>query len=440
MTDSALITDLYQLTMLAAYHRLGFGGEAVFELYARRLPEERSFLLVAGLEQALEYLEQLRVTPEELDWLAGLGRFDPAFLEWLGTMRFQGDVYAVPEGTVLFADEPWLRIVAPLPVAQFIESRLINLLHFQTLIASKAARCVLAAGPRSLADFGMRRAHGAEAACLAARACAVAGFAGTATVEAGRRYGLPLVGTMAHSFIQAHDHERDAFAGFALTHPRHTTVLIDTYDARVAAHEVVSLVRAGTPIEAVRIDSGDLGAEARAVRVILDAGGCASVRILVSGNLDEYALEALAAGAAPIDGYGVGTRLDTSADAPSIDCVYKLQEYAGRARRKRSAGKATWPGRKQVFRRHDADGRLVGDVVALASETVPGTPLLECVMQHGVRTRAAEPIAVIAARSRASLAALPAETRRLVGGRGVPVSISPAVQQLAADIDRATGG
>lgn len=440
MTESALVTDLYQLTMLAAYQRLGFGDEAVFELYARRLPDERGFLLVAGLEQALEYLETLVVTDDELAWLASLGRFTPAFLEWLGQMRFTGDVWAVPEGTVLFADEPWLRIVAPLPVAQFVESRLINLMHFQTLIASKAARCVLAAGDRALADFGMRRAHGAEAALLAARACAVAGFAGTATVEAGRRYGLPLIGTMAHSFVQAHEHEHEAFAGFARTHPEHTTLLIDTYDPIAATHAVVALVRAGTAIEAVRIDSGDLAAAARAVRALLDAGGCRSVRILVSGNLDEYALAALVSGGAPIDGFGVGTRLDTSADAPSIDCVYKLQEYAGRPRRKRSPGKATWPGRKQVFRSIGADGRLAGDVVALESEDWPGAALLACVMRGGERTAPVERIADITARSRRSLASLPRATRRLVGAAPVPVTISPAVQALAAAVDRATQG
>ena len=439
MSESALVTDLYQLTMLAAYRRLGFGGEAVFELYARRLPGERGFLLIAGLEQALEYLATLAVTPDELEWLAGLGRFDRGFIDWLGRLRFSGEVWAVPEGTVLFADEPWLRVVAPLSEAQFVESRLINLLHFQTVIASKAARCVLAAGGRALIDFGMRRAHGAEAACLAARAAAIAGFAGTATVAAGRRFGLALYGTMAHSFVQAHDHERDAFAGYQRVYPEHTTLLIDTYDTLAAAHEVVALVRAGARVEAVRIDSGDLLESSREVRAILDAGGCGAVRILASGNLDEHEIARLDAARAPIDSFGVGTRLDTSADAPYLDCAYKLEEYAGRPRRKRSWGKATWPGRKQVFRSYGPDGRIAGDVVALEHEREPGAPLLECVMRGGQRLRGPEPVSALAARAARSLASLPDACRALEAPVPLAASISEGVRALAQAVDVATG-
>jgi nicotinate phosphoribosyltransferase len=439
LTESALVTDLYQLTMLAAYRRLGFDGEAVFELYARRLPDERGFLLVAGLEQALEYLETLAVSADELAWLGSLGRFEPEFLEWLGRLRFSGEVWAVPEGTALFADEPWLRIVAPLPEAQFVESRLINLLHLETLIASKAARCVLAAGGRALIDFGMRRAHGAEAACLAARAAAIAGFAGTATVAAGRRFGLPLYGTMAHSFVQAHDSEREAFAGYARCHPDRTTLLIDTYDTLAAAREVVALVQGGARVGAVRIDSGDLLEGSRAVRAILDGGGCGAVQILASGNLDEHEIARLSAAGAPIDAFGVGTRLDTSADAPYLDCAYKLEEYAGRPRRKRSWGKATWPGRKQVFRRHDAAGQIAADVVALETERPPGEPLLECVMRGGRRLRPAEPIAALAARTARSLAALPAACRALAAPVPLTAAISSGVRALADEVDRATG-
>ncbi len=439
MTESALVTDLYQLTMLAAYRRLGFDGEAVFELYARRLPDERGFLLVAGLEQALEYLESLALGADELAWLAGLGRFEPEFIDWLGRLRFTGEVWAAPEGTVLFADEPWLRIVAPLPEAQFVESRLINLLHLETLIASKAARCVLAAGGRALIDFGMRRAHGAEAACLAARAAAIAGFAGTATVEAGRRFGLPLFGTMAHSFVQAHDVERDAFAGFARCHPDGTTLLIDTYDTLAAAREVVDLVRSGAHIGAVRIDSGDLLEGARAVRAILDAGDCGAVRILASGNLDELEIARLCGAGAPIDAFGVGTRLDTSADAPYLDCAYKLEEYAGRPRRKRSWGKATWPGRKQVYRSFRADGRIESDVVALESERPPGEPLLECVMRGGRRLRPREPVAALAARAARSFATLPDASRSLAAPAPLVAAISAGVRALADEVDRATG-
>jgi nicotinate phosphoribosyltransferase len=439
LTESALVTDLYQLTMLDAYRQLGLGGEAVFELYARRLPDARGFLLVAGLEQALEYLESLAVNADELAWLAGLGRFEPGFLDWLGRLRFTGEVWAAPEGTVLFADEPWLRIVAPLPEAQFVESRLINLLHLETLIASKAARCVLAAGGRALIDFGMRRAHGAEAACLAARAAAIAGFAGTATVAAGRRVGLALYGTMAHSFVQAHDTESAAFAGFARCHPDRTTLLIDTYDTLAAAREVVALVRAGAHVGAVRIDSGDLLEGSRAVRAILDAGGCNTVQILASGNLDELEIERLCAAGAPIDAFGVGTRLVTSADAPYRDCAYKLEEYAGRPRRKRSWGKATWPGRKQVYRSFGADGRIAADVVALEHERPPGAPLLECVMRGGRRLAAPEPITALAARAARSLATLPEASRALAAPAPLVASISAGVRELAAAVDRATG-
>lgn len=438
MTESALITDLYQLTMLAAYRKLGLDQTAVFELYARRLPPERGFLLVAGLEQALEYLEQLRFEPAELDWLAGLGRFEPAFLEWLATLRFTGEVHAVPEGTVLFADEPWLRVVAPLPEAQFVESRLINLLHYQTVVASKAARCVLAAQGRTLIDFGMRRAAGAEAACLAARAAVVAGFAGTATVEAGRRYGLELYGTMAHSFVQAHDTERAAFAGFAGCQPDNTTLLIDTYDTRAAAREVVSLRRSGLRVGAVRIDSGDLAALSRAVRTILDDGGCTDVKILVSGTLDEYQVERLVAVGAPIDTFAIGTRLGTSADAPALDCAYKLEEYGGKPRRKRSWGKETWPGRKQVYRTHDSSGRIAVDTVALESEGAPGSPLLELMMRGGRRTRRPEPLAIARERAARSLATLPAAARRLTDPVPVMATISPGIRALAAQVDAVT--
>ena len=437
MTESALITDLYQLTMLEAYRKLGLAAPAVFELYARRLPPERGFLLVAGLEQALEYLEGFRFEQAELDWLASLGRFAPEFIEYLAGLRFTGEVWAAPEGTVMFADEPWLRIVAPLPEAQFVESRLINLLHYQTLIASKAARSVLVAGGRPLIDFGMRRAHGAEAACLAARAAAIAGFAGTATVEAGRRYGLPLYGTMAHSFVQAHEDEASAFAGFARSHPDGTTLLIDTYDTLAAAREVVALRRAGASVGAVRIDSGDLDRLSREVRAILDAGGCGDVRILVSGTLDEYQVEKLNLAGAPIDSFAIGTRLGTSADAPSIDCAYKLEEYAGHPRRKRAWGKETWPGRKQVYRSFDAQGRISADIVALESEPTRGAPLLVPVMRAGHRLHPPEPLAALRERAARALATLPLNALPLKDPVPVTPTISAGIRALAAEVDAA---
>jgi len=432
---SVLLTDLYQLTMVTAYHALGMERTAVFEFFVRRLPGTRGFLVAAGLEQALDYLETLRFAEHELRWLESTGRFQPEALRRLARLRFTGDVDALPEGSVFFANEPLLRVVAPLPEAQFVESRLINLLNLQSMIASKAARCRLAAGARRLADFGLRRAHGAEAGLLAARACYLAGFDSTATVEAGRLFGIPLSGTMAHSFIQAHDEEIAAFRDFARIHPRGVTLLVDTYATLRAAHEVVALCREGVPVAAVRLDSGDLAALACEVRGILDAGGCRQVQIVASGNLDEIEIERLLAAGAPVDAFGVGTRLDVSADAPYLDCVYKIQEYAGRPRRKRSAGKATWPGRKQVFREYDGGGRIVRDTIGLADEALRGTPLLQPVMRQG--RRLPQP-SLQQARQFVSreLATLPEHCRRLANPEPLIPVVSAALQAAAERVDR----
>ena len=440
--NSVLLTDLYQLTMLQTYDAERMQETAVFELFARRLPPERGFLLAAGLEQALDYLEHLRFTTEELDWLAGLGRFSPQFVAALEDFRFTGAVHALPEGTVFFANEPILRVVAPLPEAQLVESRLINLLHYQTLIASKAARCVLAAPDKLLVDFGMRRAHGAEAALFAARAAYLAGFAGSATVLAGMRFGIPVFGTMAHSLIQAHDREEDAFEHFAAAQPGNVVLLLDTYDTEAAAGKLVALAprlrERGIRIRGVRIDSGDLAEHARRVRGILDAGGLAHVTILGSGDLDEYRLRELLAAGAPIDGFGIGTRLDASTDAPTLDLVYKLQEYAGRPRRKRSEGKATWPGRKQVYRQRAADGVLAGDCLGLEDAPRPGEPLLVKVMEHGRRLAPPEPPSLIRDRAHAQLAALPPALRAGHGDTPYPVEIALELRELAARLDRET--
>jgi nicotinate phosphoribosyltransferase len=436
MSRDALVTDLYQLTMLAAYHELDMHETASFELFARRLPAERGFLLVAGLEAVLDFLEALRFEPAELDWLGGTGQFGPEFLDWLAGFRFSGEVLAVPEGTALFADEPWLRVTASLPEAQLVESRLMNLMHFQTLVATKAARCVLAARGRRLVDFGLRRSHGAEAAVLAARASYLAGFAGTATVEAGRRFGIPLFGTMAHSFVQAHDSEAEAFAGYARAHPGRANLLIDTYDVEMAAREAVQLARAGVPVRGVRIDSGDLGALSRRVRRILDEGGCGDTDIIASGNVDERTIERLVSEGAPIDSFGIGTRLDTSADAPYLDCAYKLEEYAGRPRRKRSEGKATWPGRKQVWRSLDSKGCIERDLVALEGEPAEGRPLLERVMAGGRRTRDRESLEAMRDRAAATLASLPEKARRLDAPEPPIAMISAGIRAAADQVDR----
>jgi nicotinate phosphoribosyltransferase len=435
---SALFTDLYQLTMLQAYYAMGMTATAVFEFFVRKLPPSRNFYIAAGLEQALDYLEDLRFTLDELEWLAGCGRFRREFVDQLATFRFTGDVHAMPEGTVFFPDEPILRITAPLPEAQLVESRLINLLQFQTLIASKSARCVLAAPGKLLVDFGMRRAHGAEAGLLAARASYLAGFSGTATVNAGQHYGIPVYGTMAHSFIQAHDDEDRAFIDFARANPHSVVLLIDTYDTEAAAERVVALaprMRAeGLPIHGVRLDSGDLAEHARKVRAILDAGGLPDATIFASGGLDELDLARMSAAGAPIDGYGIGSRLDVSADLPYLDCAYKLQEYAGLPRRKRSEGKSTWPGRKQVFRQFDA-GRMTGDTVAVEDESAPGTPLLELVMQGGRRVRVSPPLSEIRERTARNLEQLPAHLRRLDAHGDYSVRISDGLHELARQVD-----
>jgi nicotinate phosphoribosyltransferase len=421
--------------MVTAYHALGMEREAVFEFFVRALPAGRGFLLAAGLAQALDYLESLRLTAGELRWLESTGRFTPAMLARLEQFRFTGDVDAMPEGTVFFAGEPVVRVTAPLPEAQFVESRLINLLNLQCMIASKAARCRIAAGARKLADFGLRRAHGAEAGLLAARACYIGGFDSTATVDAGRRFAIPITGTMAHSFIQAHDHEVTAFRDFARIHPRAVTLLIDTYDTLRAARDVVALRRDGVPVDGVRLDSGDLLALSRDVRRILDDAGCSDVHIVASGNLDEREIERLVVAGAPIDAFGVGTRLDVSADAPYLDCVYKLQEYDGRPRRKRSSGKATWPGRKQVFRERDAAGRIARDTIGLVGETLPGTPLLQPVMRGG-RCLPQPSLDDCRANAAREIASLPEVCRSIAQPCPVDPVISPGLRAAAERVDR----
>jgi len=446
MQASVLLTDLYELTMLQAYFEQRMHGTAVFELFVRKLPPHRNFLVAAGLEQALAYLAALRFTAEDLDWLAQSGRFTPAFIASIADLRFTGDVDAMPEGTVFFADEPILRVTAPLREAQLVESRIMNLVHYETLVASKAVRSVLAAPERLLVDFGLRRAHGAEAGLLSARASRLAGFSGTATVEAGRRFGVPVFGTMAHSYVQAHADEEAAFESFARAHPENAVLLIDTYDTERAAHKVVHLAARlaadGIAVKGVRIDSGDLGAHARAVRAILDAGGFPAITIFASGNLDEYRLAELVAAGAPIDGFGIGTRMNTSADAPYLDCAYKLEEYEGQPRRKRSEGKATWPGRKQVWRRLDAAGLHAGDTLGLEADVAPGTPLLQPVLRAG---RPVGPAAASAAlldearaRLRTELSRLPAALRSLADAPPVAVDIAPSLRATAAALDART--
>jgi nicotinate phosphoribosyltransferase len=438
--ESPLLTDLYQLTMLQAYLDCGMNEVAVFEFFVRKLPRARNFLIAAGLEQVIEFLENLRFEEHELEWLRIQQRFAPGFLDELRRLRFTGDVHAMPEGTIFFPHEPILRVTAPLPEAQLVETRIINILQLQTIVASKAARCVLAAPDKLLVDFGLRRAHGAEAGLLAARAAYIAGFSGSATVLAGQRFGIPLYGTMAHSFIQAHADESVAFEHFARAHPDNTVLLIDTYDTEAGAARVVALAhrlrKEGIIVQAVRLDSGDLGEHARKVRRILDEGGLSGIRIFASGGLDERILHELLAAGAPIDGFGIGTSLVTSEDAPALDCAYKLQEYAGLPRRKRSEGKATWPGRKQVYRNYDDAGRMAGDVITLETDFRPGEPLLVPVMKSGRRLAPPTRVQKIRDQVLKAMETLPVRLRSLDPGGVFQVEISSQLKALAAETDR----
>jgi nicotinate phosphoribosyltransferase len=440
LAASPLLTDLYQLNMVQAYLDHGETKTAVFEFFVRKLPARRGFLVAAGLEQALDFLEDLRFSPEELDWLERSGRFGKGLLDHLADLRFTGDVHAMPEGTLFFANEPILRVTAPLPEAQLVETRLINILHFQSLIAAKAARMALSAPGKLLVDFGLRRAHGAEAGLFAARASYIAGFSGTATMLASKLYGIPIYGTMAHSFVQAYDHESAAFEAFARSRPESLVLLIDTYDTENAARKVVSLAArlkaAGITIRGVRLDSGDLVALSKSVRRILDDGGLGNVTIFASGGLDEDELARFAREQAPIDGFGIGTSLTTSFDMPALDCAYKLQEYAGLPRRKRSAGKATWPGRKQVWRQYAPDGRMCGDILSVEEDQQPSEPLIQAVMKNGRRLGPRPTLAEIRTRATRDVERLPEPLRRLEPGASYPVQVTESLVQLAADVDQ----
>ena len=437
LLSSPLVTDLYELTMLQAYFEHGMTERAVFELFVRKVPADRNFLVAAGLEQALAFVSGLAFRDEELEWIRRSRLFRPGFADELSRLRFTGDIHAIPEGTVFFPNEPILRVSAPMPEAQLLETRLLNLIHFETVIASKAARSRLAAPGKGLIDFGLRRAHGAEAGVLAARASYLAGFDGTSNVIAAPLYGIPVFGTMAHSFVQAHESERAAFERFACVFPDNAVLLVDTYDTVEGTRRAVEAARSFR-VKGVRLDSGDLDTLSRQVRRILDQAGMPHAIIFASGNLDEDRVAELIAAGAPIDSFGIGTSLVTSADHPYLDAVYKLQEYAGSARRKRSTGKATWPGRKQVYRSRSADGAFTRDVVTLESDPQPGEPLLQAVMQGGRRLPAPS-LEASRRRTLDQLACLPAGLRSLKPAAALyPVEIAPALQALAAEVDRAT--
>ncbi|MFO8099047.1 MAG: nicotinate phosphoribosyltransferase [Salinibacter sp.] len=389
---AALYTDLYQLTMLQAYWREEMHAPAVFDLFVRRL-KNRNYVLACGLEQVLDHLETLSFSDEALDYLAAQDQFEDDFLDWLADFEFTGDVYAVSEGTPVFPDEPIVEVVAPIGEAQLVETFVLNQVTFQTNVASKAARVVAAAGgpesDRIVADFGMRRLHGTDAAQKGARACYIAGVDATSNVAAGQAYDMPITGTMAHSYIEAHDVEMEAFREFEALYPE-TVLLVDTYDTLNGVRKVIELAEEKGEdfrVRGIRLDSGDLGALAHEARRLLDGAGLTDVMIVASGGLDEYKIADLLDGNAPIDGFGVGTKMGTVADQPGLDTAYKLCGYDGTPRMKLSKNKSNLPGRKQMVRQYE-QGTAVRDVIATEDEQVSGAPLLERVMADGERTDA----------------------------------------------------
>lgn len=416
LASPALLTDLYELTMAAVYLREGMTAPATFSCFVRRLPPSRRFLVAAGLADVVAWIEAFRLDEAALEGLRALRLFDAATLRQLAALRFEGELRAVAEGTVLYADEPLLEVTAPLPVAQLLETAVLNLCHYSTVVATATARCALAAGGRTLIDFGARRAPGPEGALRAARAMAIAGVSATSHVLAARQLGLPAVGTMAHSFVSAFPTEREAFDAFARAHPGMTVLLLDTYDTLAAVPRAVAVARdleaRGHRLAGVRLDSGDLLALSRAVRAALDAAGLPDVRIVASGGLDAEAIAALVAAGAPVDTFALGSRVVMPDDAPALDMAYKLVAYDGRDVLKLSPAKVTWVGRKQVWR--GAEGDL------LAGDDEPGppgaAPLLEPVLAHGARTRALPDLPAITAHCLAQLDALPLACRALAPG------------------------
>ena len=438
----ALFTDLYELTMAQAYFEEGMTDDAVFSLFVRRLPSRRNYLLACGLESVLEYLENLRFEEDDLAYLASLDKFSDRFLAELRDFRFSGTVYAVPEGTPVFANEPILEVVAPLSEAQIVETFIMNQVHVQTVLGTKAQRLALAAEGRPVVDFGPRRMHGIDAALKAARSFYIGGVAATSNVLAGKEYAVPVAGTMAHSYIQAHDDEREAFRAFTRIYPD-TILLVDTYDSLEGVRRVIELAeKLGDEfsVRAVRLDSGDLLALAKKGRELLDGAGLDEVEIIASGGLDEDEIARLVAAGAPIDGFGVGTSMGVSRDAPDLDIAYKLCEYGGAGRLKLSSGKPVLPGRKQVFRVSENDGD-VRDVIARADEELPGRPLLEAVMRDGERLPAGR-VELESARDRASeqSARLPDHIRAIEpADESYPVAVSPALRGYQEETEKRMG-
>jgi nicotinate phosphoribosyltransferase len=429
--------------MVQAYWRESLFEDAVFTLFVRRLPPARNFLLACGLDDTLHLLEHFHFERDALEYLRQRPEFESGFLDWLTAMRFAGSVRAVPDGTPVFPNEPLLEVRAPLPQAQLVETLVMNQMQLQTVLASKAVRLVLAAAGRPVVDFGLRRMHGLDAGLKSARAFHIAGIAATSNVLAGVVYGVPVTGTMAHSYVQAHHSELEAFRAFAVQYPD-TVLLVDTYDTLEGVRNVILLARelgGEFRVRAVRLDSGDLGALAVQSRQLLDEAGLQHVQIFASSGIDEYEIERLLRAGAPIDAFGVGTALGVSSDAPALDIAYKLAEYAARGRLKLSFAKPILPGAKQVFRSEE-DGVAVGDTIALAGEGLPGRPLLQLVMQEGRRLPAGE-VSLEDARACAArqVGALPDRLRQVAPAEPpYPVAVSADLRALERRLTRVVRG
>ncbi len=435
--NAALLTDLYELTMADSYHRRGMDAPATFDLFIRHLPQGRNFLVACGLEQALEYLENLSFDEDALDYLASLQMFSEGFLARLSTLRFTGDVWAVAEGEIVFAAEPLLRVTAPLIEAQLVETFLLNCITFQTMVASKAARVAIACGDKEFVDFSARRTHGADAALKAARAAYVGGATATSNVLAGKTYGIDVTGTMAHSYVMAFPEEIEAFRAFAHDFPTRAVLLIDTFDTVEGARRAVSVGRElaaeGSRLVGVRLDSGDIGDLSRAVRETLDAAGFRDTKIIASGDLDEYRIEVLVSSGAPVDSFGVGTQLGTSGDEPALGGVYKLVAQDSEPKIKLSTGKVTLPGVKQIYRWSE-DGRYDHDVIGLQDDDLEGEPLLGAVMESGRRTTEREPLTEVRGRCKQALVRLPDDLKSLHERAGFEVRHSERLQELVAEV------
>ena len=436
--DNALATDLYELTMAAAYFENKEPGEATFELFVRNLPHNRSYLVAAGLEQVVEYLRGLRFEKSHVDFLRNHQSFkdiDDSFFRYLQAFRFTGDVWALPEGTVFFANEPVLRVTAPIIEAQVVETYLLSTINFETVITTKASRVVQAARGREVVEFGARRAHGPEAALLAARSSYIGGCVGTSNVLAGYKFGIPIYGTMAHSFVMNYETEEEAFQRFCKTFPSKPALLLDTYDTIKAVQKVVPLKPS-----LVRLDSGDRYDLSVKVRKILDDAGLKQTKIFVSGDLNEFIIDDLTSRGAPIDAFGVGTELVTSRDEPALQGIYKIVETRRNGqlkfRVKTSEGKRTLPGAKQIYRKYSSSGEIIEDTLALAErdEIVHGEPLLVEVLRRGRLVSSLPRLHEIREGAMKNISRLPAKFRELNSSQPSPVVLSQKLQRLSESL------